>query len=118
MELQDLLVEAITRGIAEATRAYAHRELFQKGAVDGFTACRGKEPVELALLLGDARERCQQAYRAKAPDYWYHRLFEAQVEWVCNVASVALHYEGKPTIVVPTGRAVRLVGDIYRGVKS
>jgi hypothetical protein len=110
------LTQVIDEGIAAARNDYAgeegNRPAMRAGAVAGFEACRLKTPAELSILLGDARDRTQAAWRAKAADYWYHRCFEGEVEWVCNVLSAVLMNMGLPIIIQPTVRGTLRAAEI------
>jgi hypothetical protein len=112
MTYEELVAETIRGGIGAAMRDYPADSLQLKGAIAGFEACRGKEPAELAIMLGDARDRTLQAMEARVADYWYHRCYEAEIEWVCNVVSAVLRNHGLPTIVTPTMRGVMRAAEI------
>lgn len=103
MNSAEFLEATINNGIADAKRDYSNpnnstHPAKLKGAVAGFEACRGKNPVELGALLGEAHERVMQAHRECAADYWGHRCFEAEVEWVCNAYSAWLWSGGYPPL--------------------
>ena len=92
MTYDDVLTEIIDGGIMGARHDYAkatHRYQLL-GAVDGFEACRGKWPQELFSLLKAANERWEKARQDHAEDYFYHRCYAAEVEWVCNCLSVMI----------------------------
>ena len=98
-------LELVVRdGIEAAERDYVERPDKRKGAVDGFRACLGKSPAELAEILSAARNATQEAFTHKAENYWEIRCFELEVEWTCNVVSSALHNQGQPIIIKPTAR--------------
>ena len=86
----------------------------REGSVAGFEACRGKQPHELAQLLAAAQTQTAQARRVtaesrdmEASEYWYHRCYEAEVEWVCNCVSALLQMLHRPTICDVTYRGLR-----------
>lgn len=114
MELGAFVERVIDDGIEAARRDYADDEQKCAGAVDGFEACRGKTPVDLGLLLRDARASREESYRSgPAPkDYWFWRCRELEIEWVCNVLSAALLNEGREPIIPPTGRGLMKAADI------
>lgn len=104
--LNDILNAVIDDGTSEMRLVYTaprHR-IKLEGGIAGFEACRGKEPAEIGRMLVDARERSRRAREIQAADYWYHRYYEAEVEWVANVLSVALVYLGQQPIAEPTVR--------------
>lgn len=112
MHYENFLAEVINRGIVglcehyppEGDGKYSHHKNNREGGCAGFEACRGKQPAELLAIFSDARDKTQAAYWNENKDrYWWYRYFEIEVEWVCNVVSAALHNEGKPTIITPTG---------------
>ena len=125
-EYHAFLNRVIDDGIAAARDSYATDPHKQRGAVEGFEACRGKRPDELAELLTEANRRSNAArelvhnsneHDVAAQSYWHVRCYAAEVEWVCNVVSCALQNEGRPTIVIPTARAFRKAAEIL-GVRA
>ena len=115
----DVLRQIIDGGIAGAQDDYGdEKHCYQLlGSVDGFEVCRDKQPNELVKLLQAARDRQQQAFRDRAEDYWYHRCYAAEIEWVCNCVSVMLMNAGLTTIVPPTARALMQTAEIV-GVRE
>lgn len=114
----DLLARVVDDGIAAARADYAAPGDAERleGSVAGFEACRGRTPVQLAVLLDEVRRETRTAYAA-GPDpapsrYWYWRCREAEVEWVCNVLSAVLANEGLPVLVPPTCRGVAKAAEI------
>lgn len=119
MLLRDALHAVIDDGIEEVRLVYQNPDDKQKldGALKGFEECRDKQPVEIAVLLNQARQRTTRARRDRAADYWYWRYREAQIEWVANVLSAILQNEGNPVIIPPTVRGLLKAADIV-GVKD
>jgi hypothetical protein len=107
MGFEEFLARVIDDGLAQARRDYAHCPEKRRGAVAGFAACRDLDAIELRRLLARSRERVAAA-RAQVPlsEYWEARCYAAEVEWVCNVVSAALHNERLPTIIPPTARGL------------
>jgi hypothetical protein len=91
MDYNDFLTQVIEDGITAAKADYTKPEDKDKleGSIEGFEACRGKDPTALLKLLQEAQKRTQEAYREQSADYWRIRGFEAEIEWVCNVVSAA-----------------------------
>jgi hypothetical protein len=93
------------------------------GSIDGFEACRGKQPHEIAELMVDARKKLQEAYvrvmekEISDGEYWRVRCWEAEIGWVANCVSVVLVNQGLPPIAPPTARAAITVSKIV-GVKE
>ena len=114
MEFNTFIGLVIDGGIAGARADYNdgqhHYQLL--GSVDGFEACRGKSIPELMVLLHVAGERATQAHREQAEDYWYHRCYQAEIEWVCNCVSALLYNQGLQTIVTPTMRGYMRAAEI------
>ena len=109
---QHFLDRVIGDGIAAARQSYAGQPDHPAGSLEGFEACRGKNPPELALLLEEARKVAAEAHLRGAPDYWKVRCREAEIEWTCNCVSAALANEGKPPIIPPTARAYLKLAEI------
>ena len=117
MTYEDLLDRIIADGIAEVRETYADPKERHKrdGAIEGFEACRAKEPGELVTLWTEAeqraaqiaRERRENASSGEAFDYWRQRYKTLQIEWVCNVVSVGLVNSGQPALLyhLPTAHA-------------
>jgi hypothetical protein len=101
-------------GIEECRLVYTRpdQSLKRDGAIRGFEECRGLSPHEIAALLGRAKADREDARRREAPDYWYWRMREAQVEWVANVVSALLYNQGLPVIVPPTARGMLKAADV------
>ena len=115
LDLVAFLDRVIDDGIAAARKDYAERAShFTEGAVAGFEACRRLSPFDLASLLSRARRVADTAYCLKTDiaRYWRVQCFASEVEWVCNVVSVALHNVGKPVIVLPTARGTMKAAEI------
>lgn len=106
------LDRVIDDGIAGASADYEAGSEKLRGSVAGFEACRGRDPEQLASLLAESRRETMQAFREQAPDYWYWRCRELEVEWVCNVVSAAFLNEGWAVIVPPTVRGVMRAAEI------
>lgn len=75
----------------------------------------GDNCEELGVLLGEAGTNTTRAMLEQLPDYWRHRCFHAEIEWVCNCVSAMLMNEGLPTIITPTCRGVMRANDVLRG---
>ena len=105
---KQFLARVIDDGIAAARHDYAEPRNAQKlaGAIAGFEACRGLDPLQILDALIDANARADQAFRDRSDDYWFHRCFALEVEWVANCLSAVLMNEGRPTIIPPTARGV------------
>lgn len=107
MEYSTLLDRIIDDGIEAASLDYKNKPRHLKGAIDGFEACRNKQPAELLKLLTESNKFCGEAYFNRDADtYWEIRCFAAEVEWVCNVISAALVNQGESPIIPPTVRGV------------
>lgn len=119
MILADVLNFTIDDGIESLREQLTGRidRMRFEGGRDGFEACRGKEPHEIVELLAAATMRREEARQASAPDYWYHRYFEVQIEYVASVMSVALMQHGLPPIATVTARSVIRYAEIV-GVKT
>lgn len=119
MNYNDFLNGVIDGGIEGAKRSYsnpnnASHPMMLEGAIAGFEACRGKSPEELGLLLGEAGTNTTRAMLEQLPDYWRHRCFHSEIEWVCNCVSAMLMNEGLPTIITPTCRGVLRANEVMR----
>lgn len=92
---EQFLDAVIDGGIAEMEKAddlYADKEEQRAGGIAGFRACRGLTPKALLALLDEASERCHRMRLEDVrDDYWYHRYFEIEVEWVVNCVA-GLHW--------------------------
>jgi hypothetical protein len=114
----DALNAIIDDGIEAARLDYVGKTDKPKldGAIAGFEECRGKSPIEIAVLLAKARNDTEEKFRNESPDYWYWRCRELEIEWVANVLSVMLLQQDLPVIVQPTLRGMLKAMDIL-GVK-
>lgn len=117
MTLQKLLDRVVDDGIKACSESYKDKPQKRAGAIAGFEACRDKTIFELRQTLDLARKAADVARAVDRENYWYLRCFEAEVEWVCNVVSSALHNQGLDTIVTPTMRGYLKAAEIL-GVKS
>lgn len=104
MEYRDFLTKIVDDGIEAARRDYADKPDKLRGSLAGFEACRGKDPVELAKLLTEARGQTREAMLRKTENYWEVRCFELEVEWTCNCVSAMMVNSGMQPIVPPTAR--------------
>lgn len=127
MTYAEFLKKVVDEGIEGARRDYGsgsdRHEAKLAGSIEGFEACRGKSPTEIAGLLAEARKRTREAFnRANEGEissnrYWRIRCREAEIEWTANVVSAMLVNQGLPYIVPPTARAVMQAARIV-GVKE
>lgn len=119
MNREDLLNAIIDDGITEVLLAYQRPDQKQKrdGAVAAFEACRMKSDKELLVLMENAREEAKQAMHGRAEDYWWHRMYELQVEWTLNVLSAAMYANDMTPIINPTQRGMNKAIDIL-GIKN
>lgn len=114
MTYEEFLHRIIEDGLVAAKTDYKEEDSRREGAVAGFEACRGKNPVELMELL----TRCQEGSKKMLMEshdedtWWYSRAYEAEVEWVCNAVSAALMNQGLPVIVAPTARGVMKAAEL------
>jgi hypothetical protein len=105
------------------TTTEKHRADKLVGSIDGFEACRGKQPHEIAELMVDARKKLQEAYvrvsekEISDGEYWRIRCRQAEIDWVANCVSVILVNQGVMPIAPPTVRAALTVAKII-GVKE
>ena len=118
----EFIQEVVKRGIEAVKRDYKlpERKAIREGSIAGFKACLGKNPIQLFNLLKNAHAKTRKLMKDSSdnPDkYLEARGFELEVEWVCNCVSCLLYNEGKPTIVIPTARAMILTSKIV-GVKG
>ena len=113
MNLKEFIDKLIRDGIEEVTAVYADQPNKMKGAIAGFKACEFKTPTELALELKKAQGMAQLHFTTANHDkYWYHRMRQLQIEFVCNVVSAVLQNERKPIIIAPTARGVMKAAEI------
>ena len=115
----DLLMAIIDDGITEIPIAYPRPDQKDKrdGAIAGFEACRSLDDEGLLGLLERAKAKTREAMTSRSVRYWWHRMFEAQVEWTLNVLSAAMHAHGLEPLVPPTVRGMNKAMDVL-GVKA
>lgn len=104
MEYARFLTRVIDDGIAAAQKSYATDQPKLAGAIAAFESCRGKPPDALQAVLLYARGETARVVGGSLSDYWRARVYEAEVEWVCNCVSAVLLGQGKPVLVPPTAR--------------
>jgi hypothetical protein len=111
---QQLLDRIISDGIAAARIDYADKPDMLRGSVEGFEACRAKSPSDLVALYQSAEQRAHAAARDGAADYWSHRSFALELEWVLNVVSVGVVQQGGAPLLgwLPTARGVMKFAEI------
>ena len=116
MDYNDFLNKVIDDGIAGVQADYQDDKDRLDGAIKGFEECYGKDPVALAELLIEANKTTVEKHREQAPDYWYWRSREDEIEWVCNVvSSLMAATNGKfPAIVTPTARGYMRMAEVVR----
>ncbi len=109
MDRNDFLNAVIDDGIEKVRQSYTRPDQRQKrdGAMAGFEACRGLDDVALLTLLKRARVDTEGARKAPVQNYWFLRLFEAQIEWTLNVLSAAMYEHGQTPLIAPTLRGRR-----------
>jgi len=116
MTYPQLLARVIDDGIAAARRDYADQPRHLEGAVAGFAACRDKAPVELLEIYTRAERVAHEHMRDDAPVevYWQHRCYAMEVEWVCNVISMAMVQDGNRPLLpwLPTARGALKYAEI------
>lgn len=117
----DFLTEVIERGLksVQSDPLITKHPRRLKGSIDGFNACREKQPSELAVLLYNANEKTTELRNRvmSTPDaedeaFWEQNYFGVQVDFVCNVVSAALYNSGQPVIVPPRVSGVRIAAEI------
>jgi hypothetical protein len=117
MFYDDFLKRVIDDGIEAAKADYDKPEEKERleGSIEGFEACRGKDPAALFRLLQQARRRTAEAHNGRSDFYWRIRCFEAEIEWICNVISASMTNSGFPPIVPVTAngiaQAARILAD-------
>lgn len=106
MNRTELLDAIIDDGTTEVPMAYPRPDQRDKreGAIAGFAACRGLDDEDLKRLLAASREATGKAMASNDVRYWWHRMYELQVEWVLNVLSAAMAANGSTP---PTGYTAR-----------
>lgn len=120
MECLEYLNQIINEGIDAARRDYTKpRDASKlKGSIAGFEACRGLQPLEIAVLLNTCQDKTRiglhdsHANRITTDEYWEIRCFELEVEWVANCVSAVLMNQGLPVIVNPTARGMMKAAEI------
>ena len=114
MEYNKFLKKIIDGGIEGVKKDYKRKDqkLIREGSVAGFETCRDKNPIELKTLLNEAQEKSNKAMINQSKDYWYHRGFTLEIEWVCNVVSAMLYNNKQPTIIIPTARGMMRAAEI------
>ena len=118
MDERTFLNLVIDDGLTEVVLAYPgpNGQMRREGCTRGFEDCRGLDGDGLLRLRDDAREATAAAMRGQAPDYWFWRCRELQVEWVLNVLSAARHANGMPTLVTPTMRGMAKAAHVLNGI--
>lgn len=115
----DFLNVVIERGLESAKADYQRPEDRNKleGSIEGFEACRSKEPKALLDLLAKAQQDTLKAFHDNIEtwNYWKIRCREAEIEWVCNVVSAALANIGLHPITNPTARSCMMAASILAG---
>lgn len=114
MDLNAFIIEIIEGGIKGAKEDYSRPEQKQmmEGSIAGFEACRDKSPEELAELLAEANIVVQEKFQEEAEDYWWHRCYSLEIEWVCNCVSACLLNQGLPPIINPTVRGAMRAAEV------
>ncbi len=118
MDYFEFLNKIIEEGRAAAIEDYTgkpNKEDNLKGSLEGFEACRGKNPVELASILADAHQRVLLAFRREAPNYWQINCREAEIRFVCNVVSATMVNQGLDPIVLPSCSGVMVAARVLNG---
>ena len=116
MNYEGFLNQVIDEGIAGAKEDYCKPEDADKlkGSLLGFEECRGKDVIELTVLLDGARKKTIEKHRDSAPDYWYWRCREGEIEWVVNVVSALMLATKRTPIINPTARGYMKMAEIIR----
>jgi hypothetical protein len=117
MPYADFLNAVIDDGLDEVRRTYLRPDQAAKrdGAIRGFEECRGLDADALLDLMDRARVETAAKRRAQAPDYWFWRMRESQVEWVLNVVNAANYEHGRPVNFPPTARGMSKAIDVLQG---
>lgn len=124
LRYQDFLNKAVDESIKGAKESYGHRtdskgNAMLEGSIAGLNACRDLSPPQLSQLLMRAKTVQHKAFRSTVIErYWRVNCFMAEVEWICNVVSVALVNQGVEPIVEPTMRAAMLASRITQEAAS
>jgi len=123
MSIKNYIDEIITRGIEAARNDYTASDLLTKakleGSIEGFEACRNKEPHEILNIFEKARRESGRLH-VEEPDinlYWKSSCKAAEIEWVANCISAALVNQGLPPLIPPTVRGMMQAARIL-GVKD
>ncbi len=118
LRYQDFLNKAVDESIKGATESYGKRvdsrgRAMIEGSLAGLNACRDLSPPQLAALLERAKKvHHMSMHRTVIERYWRINCFMHEVEWICNVVSVALVNQGIEPIIQPTMRAAMLASRI------
>lgn len=128
MTYEQFLNRILDDGIAEVKECYKEDKDFnhakREGAIAGFHACRGLSPIQLIALWETSHQLATAAMmnaneldnerNDALPEHWRRRYFELQVEWVCNVVSVAQVQHGRGPLLgwLPTARGAIKYADI------
>ena len=111
MTLEECKKRIIDEGIGAARIDYKDGPKLQ-GSIAGFEACRATKLDELLDLLKAAEAASRDARHRVAPDYWWFRCYELEVEWVCNCLSAVLQNEELVPLITPTVRGYMKVANI------
>lgn len=101
MDYYEFLNRVIDEGIAAATADYTEPDDKQRleGSIAGFNACRNLLPEQLVEIWTGAGKLVNVAFGDPEENYWYHRCFQMEVEWVINVVSAMLINEGQDALL-------------------
>ena len=116
MNYDGFLNQVIEEGIVAAKADYCKPEDVDKlkGSLLGFEECRGKDLTGLAMLLDEARKKTVEKHMERAPDYWYWRCREGEIDWVVNVVSALMLATKRTPIMNPTARGYMKMAEIVR----
>jgi hypothetical protein len=121
MEYYEFLKRIIDEGIDAAKADYTDPNDKQHldGSIAGFEACRNKLPEELVQVWTDVSKQVNMAFGDPEENYWYHRCYQLEVEWVINVVSAMLVNEGQDPLLswLPTANGMMKAASII-GVQS
>lgn len=114
MFLNDALNQIIDDGVEAARADYTKPadRLKLDSSIDGFEACRGKTPEQIAALCIEAEDRTARAFCENDPRYWYWRCRTAEIEWVVNVLSNIMFAQGWNPIGPMTTRGAQKAAEI------
>ena len=114
MNLNDALNRIIDDGIEAAKRDYDEpdQEDQLKGAIQGFSECRGKNPQQIKALMLKARRDAQEAFHDAKDHYWFWRCRCAEIEWVANVLSCIMVAQDWPAITIRSYRGMMKAAEI------